>query len=194
MHAKNNNRILADIHLHQAVRVLRQGGVIAYPTEAVFGIGCDARNEKAIKRILELKRRAVKKGLIVIAADVSQLHDLVAPLSPSIRDEVMSTWPGPVTWILPARDSVSPLLRGQHHGIAVRVTAHPLAASLCKRFGGAIVSTSANRSGKPSARTTEETRYRLGSDLDYILPGDVGGLAKPTQIRDALTGRILRPN
>lgn len=193
MHAKNNNRILADIHLHQAVRVLRQGGVIAYPTEAVFGIGCDARNEKAIKRILELKRRAVKKGLIVIAADVSQLHDLVAPLSPSIRDEVMSTWPGPVTWILPARDSVSPLLRGQHHGIAVRVTAHPLAASLCKRFGGAIVSTSANRSGKPSARTTEETRYRLGSDLDYILPGDVGGLAKPTQIRDALTGRILRP-
>lgn len=168
--------------------------MIAYPTEAVYGIGCDACNEKAIERVLTIKRRSAQKGLILIAAEFSQIQEFIAPLSASTRAEVLATWPGPVTWILPARDSVSPLLRGRHRGIAVRITAHPLAAALCKHFGGAIVSTSANRSGKAAARTAQETRFRLGSELDYILPGEVGGLAKPTQIRDALTGRVVRPN
>lgn len=179
--------------LRKIVRLLRLGGVIAYPTEAVFGLGCDPHNEAAVRRILAIKRRPAGKGLILIGADFAQLEPFLQPLDPASRARVEATWPGPVTWLLPARPEVPKWLRGRHDTLAVRVTAHPVAAAICAAWGGAIVSTSANVSGRPPARTVLAVHRELGRWLDYVVPGSTGGAAKPTEIRDLRTGRVVRP-
>ena len=176
----------------RAVRTLRAGGVVAYPTEAVYGLGCDPFNEKAVMRLLAIKGRAVGKGLILIAADHAQLEPLLLPCSADTLAPVLESWPGPSTWILPAHPRVPVWLTGGSGGVAVRVTAHPLAANLCRRFGGPLVSTSANRCGRPPARTVLGARRALGSRVDYFLSGPTGGGAGPSEIRDAIDGRLLR--
>lgn len=184
--------IAHDNTVQEAVRTLRAGGLVAYPTEAVFGLGCDPRNESALERLLELKRRPTDKGLILLAADAAQLSDWVEPLPEVAAARVRASWPGPVTWVMPARAGVSPLLRGAHASLAVRVTAHPLAAALARAFGGALVSTSANLSGEPPARDMETLRARFGDAVDYYLDGPLGGRDRPSEIRDALSGATLR--
>lgn len=177
--------------INEAVRILQQGGVIAYPTEAVYGLGCDPDNDQAVEKLLAIKQRSRDKGLILIAADFQQLRPYLAEINNSLKAKILATWPGPVTWLWPASPAVSSLLRGKHDTIAVRVTAHPLAAALCREFAGPLVSTSANLSGKPPTRTAEEVRNQLG-ELDYVLEGEVGGRTKPSEIRDALSGEVLR--
>ena len=176
----------------EAVQILQQGGVIAYPTEAVYGLGCDPTNLRAVERLLSLKQRSRNKGLILIAAEFDQLSPYLAEIENSLKANIFSTWPGPVTWLWPANPEVSSLLRGKHDTIAVRVTAHPLAAALCRAFGGPLVSTSANLSGKPPTRTADEVRIQLAERVDYVLEGETGGLSRPSQIRDALTGAVIR--
>src|SRR5512134_2349746 len=144
---------MSDFHLRHAVRSVRAGGVIAYPTEAVFGLGCDPANQAALKRLLAIKRRPIHKGVILIAACLEQFLSYLLPLDAEALAKVSSTWPGPVTWLIPARPNVPKWLRGQHSTLAVRVTAHPLAAALCRLWGRPLVSTSANLSGRPPART-----------------------------------------
>jgi L-threonylcarbamoyladenylate synthase len=178
--------------INEAVRILQQGGVIAYPTEAVYGLGCDPDNQLAVERLLAIKQRSWEKGLILIAADFHQLHPYLAEIDFALKANALATWPGPVTWLWPAKPAVKSLLRGRYDTIAVRVTAHPLAAALCREFGGPLVSTSANLSGKPPTRTAEEVRNQLGNQLDYVLEGQIGGLARPSQIRDVLSGQIIR--
>lgn len=175
-----------------AVRAVRRGGVVAYPTEGVFGLGCDPRREAAVRRILSLKRRPVKKGLILIAADFSQLQPYLLPLTSEIRARLEATWPGAVTWLLPARSEVPRWLKGRHDTLAVRVTAHPLAAHFCRALSSAVVSTSANRAARPPARTALQVRRAFGAGIDYILPGATGGRAGPSEIRDGVTGQRLR--
>jgi L-threonylcarbamoyladenylate synthase len=177
--------------LRQAVRTLQRGGIIAYPTEAVFGIGCDPWNEAAVLELLALKQRSWTKGLILIASDFNQLQAFIKPVSPEVLQQLQQSWPGPMTWLLPARKEVPRYLTGLHDSIAVRVTAHPLASRLCEAFGGAIVSTSANLSGLRPARNVHQVRWQL-PELDYVLPGACGGAAKPSQIRDAISGEIIR--
>jgi L-threonylcarbamoyladenylate synthase len=179
-------------HLKQAAQAVVQGGVIAYPTEAVFGLGCDPWNGEAVCRILRLKRRSMAKGLIVIAVDLAQIEPFVYFPSPVILNRVVSTWPGPVTWVLPARAGVPRWLRGNYQSLAVRVTAHPTASSLCAEIG-ALVSTSANPSGCIPARCVQRVRAYFNNALDYIVPGAVGRGKGPTEIRDALSSTILRP-
>ena len=178
--------------LGQAARVLRDGGIVAYPTEAVFGLGCDPANSAAVERLIALKRRDVGKGLILIASKRRQLAPFVAPLSEQLEAQLEATWPGPVTWLLPTRPDVPHWLHGRHPSIAVRVTAHPLAAALCDAFGGAIVSTSANLAGRPPARSPLRVRRIFGAGVDRILHGPLGGLARPTEIRDGRSGRTVR--
>ena len=180
------------LRLRAAARVVRRGGLIAYPTEAVYGLGCDPRNEMAVRRLLTLKRRPMHKGLILIAADFSQLAPFLQPLTPAERERLDATWPGPHTWLIPARNETPRWLRGRHDTLAVRVTAHPLAAALCRACGHPLVSTSANRSGRPPARTALAVRRQLGRDLDALLPGPTGGAAQPTTIRHLRSGRIVR--
>lgn len=170
---------------------LRQGGVIAYPTESCYGLGCDPRNRRAVLKILRLKGRPQHKGLILIGADFSQLRPYVAPLDAGQWQQIAPTWPGPVTWLLPAARSTPAWLRGRHGSIAVRVTAHPLAAQLCRVLGMALVSTSANRSGQRSARSYRECA-RLFDGQVLALPGRIGRRKRPSTIRDLRTGNAVR--
>ena len=177
--------------LQRAARILHQGGVIAYPTEAVYGLGCDPLNRDAVLRILAIKQRPIEKGVILIASDFDQLRPFVEPPTDAIRARIGDTWPGPATWIMPAPASTPVWLRGTHDSLAVRVTAHPLAAALCEAFGGPIVSTSANASGRQPARNPLQARLRCPG-VDLILAGATGDAARPTRIRDARTGETLR--
>lgn len=177
--------------LQSAVRVLRAGGVVAYPTEAVYGLGCDPLNRAAVERVLAIKQRPVEKGLILIASRFEQLAPFVQPPDEGVMQRLRETWPGPVTWLLPANPATPRWLRGRHHSLAVRVTAHPLAAALCSAFGGPVVSTSANASGRPPARSALQARLRCPG-IDLVLHGATGGLERPSAIRDAVTGATLR--
>ena len=178
--------------MRAAVRAIRAGGIIAYPTEAVYGLGCNPLAERAVRRLLALKRRPASKGLILIAAGIAQLDPFLQPLTLAERERIAASWPGPHTWLIPAKPETPRWLRGRHDTLAVRVTAHPLAAALCRACGHPLVSTSANRSGRPPARTALAVRRQLGRDLDYLLSGSTGGAAQPTEIRDLRSGRRIR--
>ncbi|MCG6976125.1 MAG: threonylcarbamoyl-AMP synthase [Acidiferrobacterales bacterium] len=178
--------------LKQAARAIRAGAIVAYPTEAVFGLGCDPENLEAVWRLLALKQRPVEKGLILIAASFGQLAPYLAPVEKDIEKKVLASWPGPVTWLLPARDDVSPLLRGAHNTIAVRVTAHPVARALCQALGHPLVSTSANIANGRPARDALTVRRLFGDSIDYLVPGRVGDLKRPTEIRDARSDSVVR--
>lgn len=179
-------------HLRAARGILRAGGVIAYPTEAVYGLGCAPLDGSAVGRLLRLKGRPVDKGLVLIAADFEQLVPLVETPSPEMLCRLEQSWPGFTTWVLPARAEIPRWLTGRHTGLAVRITAHPVAASLCRHFGGALVSTSANPSGRQPARDLLTVHRYFGDALDYMVPGEVGGEARPSQIMDARNGVVLR--
>jgi L-threonylcarbamoyladenylate synthase len=179
--------------LRTAVDCIRTGGVIAYPTEAVYGLGCDPLDGDAVFRLLDIKQRPLAQGLILIGADYAQLAPYIGTVSAPILRRVRAAWPGPVTWLLPAAPALPYWLRGAHTTIAVRVTAHPLAAALCRATGHALVSTSANRHGHPAARNVLQVERHLGTELDYVLNGKVGPQKRPSEIRDALTGRVVRP-
>ncbi len=178
--------------LSRAARHVAAGGIIAYPTEAVYGLGCNPRDGAAVQRLLAIKRRPIGKGLILIAARVEDLQPYIIALPTKTRSKLRKSWPGPVTWLLPARPQVPDWLRGNHDTLAVRVTAHPLAAALCRACGGVLVSTSANINKRPPARSALSVRRRFGTTIDYVLNGSLGGLAKPTPIIDARSGRVLR--
>ncbi|GAJ73509.1 LOW QUALITY PROTEIN: TsaC protein [Vibrio sp. JCM 18904] len=180
-------------NFEQVLNALKQGEVIAYPTEGVFGVGCDPDNPEAIQKLLELKQRPVEKG-ILIAASYDQLLPYIdeSQLTEEQLQTVHATWPGPYTWIMPASDKVSNWVSGQFDSIAVRVTDHPLVQKMCNAFGKPLTSTSANLSGLPPCMTTEEVEEQLGDKLVAILRGETSGRDKPSEIRDAKTSQILR--
>lgn len=181
------------IRVVRAARIVRDGGVIAYPTEAVYGLGCLPRDERAVRRVLAIKRRSWRKGLVLIGADIEQLAPyVVLPPEPQLS-AVLASWPGPHTWVLDARAGVPRWITGARRSVAVRVTAHPLAAALCRAVGDALVSTSANVSRRPPHKSVLRLRRELGRRVDYVLAGPLGGLARPTVIRDARSGRLVRP-
>ena len=174
------------------IQAVQRGGVIAYPTEAVYGLGCDPAQLAAVQRVLTLKQRPAHKGLILIAADFDQLAPYLLPLDSVTHARVMATWPGAVTWILPAQPHVSPLIRGEHDTLAVRVSAHPTCRALCLRLGHPLISSSANLSTLPPARDAQAVAAQFGTLLDGIVDAPVGGQAQPTEIRQGLTGEIVR--
>lgn len=177
--------------LRKAARAIRRGAVVAYPTEAVYGLGCDPLNPVAVRRLLSIKGRAQRKGVILIAADFDQLRPFVAPLTDRQLQTIQASWPGPVTWVLPAAESVPAWLSGGRDTLAVRVTAHPTAAALCRAAGMPLVSTSANPAGRAPARTALQARLRCPG-VDLVLSGATGGLSRPTEIRDLASGKRLR--
>jgi len=170
---------------------MRAGGVIAYPTESCYGLGCDPRNNQAIRTLLEIKQRHWNKGLIIIASSVEQL-DRYIDCEQLNMNKVLQSWPGPTTWILPAADGVSHYLRGVNDGIAVRVTDHPLASLLCRTCRSPIVSTSANPEGKPPALSANGVRRYFGDKVDLVIEGQLGTLQRPTAIYDGISGKRLR--
>ena len=180
------------LHVRLAARALRRGGVIAYPTEGVWGLGCDPFDAEAVARLLMLKRRDVGKGLILVAAAIEQFAPFLHALTPAQRRQLAAGWPGPQTWVVPHGAALPDWITGYKPTVALRVTAHPLVADLCRAFGGPIVSTSANPSGRPPARDAFTVRRYFGDRLDYLLPGRLGGQTGPTPIRELIGGRLLR--
>ena len=178
--------------IEKAVEVCTTGGIIAYPTEYCFGLGCDPLNETAVRRILTLKNRSWTKGLIVIADDVGRLGRLIDCSDRSSLVEPRASWPGPHTWLLPALAATPRWLRGQYDTLAVRITDHPVAMVLCRQSRSPIVSTSANRKTRPPLRTAKQVRFEFGDDIDWIIDSAVGQANSPSEIRDARTGQLVR--
>lgn len=176
--------------LHQ----LHRDKVIVYPTESVFGLGCDPDSKIAVRTLLSIKRRSWKKGFILIAANYMQLLKYIddSYLSDNQKSKILSTWPGPITWIFPARLDTPYWLTGQFNSIAVRISHFKPMQRLCLSFGRPLVSTSANLTGYPPARTIQEVYRQLGLYKISMMKENILGLDRPSEIRDAMTGRIIR--
>ncbi|MCU7837299.1 MAG: threonylcarbamoyl-AMP synthase [gamma proteobacterium symbiont of Taylorina sp.] len=178
--------------MRHAAHILSQGGIIAYPTEAVFGLGCLADNTQAINRLLKLKHRPVDKGLILLASEFSQFEPYIDSVDDNILRKIQTSWPGSTTWIVPAPAQTSSLIRGQFHSVAVRISAHPVVMALCRQCRSPLISTSANISGQNMTYCTADVRLQFDNQLDYILDAPLGGNDKPSIIKDALTDQIIR--
>lgn len=175
----------------KAAEILQGGGVIAYPTEGVFGLGCLPSDTTAVRKLLAIKQREPSKGLILLAAHASQFDGWIAlPATVSLPDPQPDN---PITWIAPAGEKADYLVRGDNAGIAVRITTNPVAMAICKAVDSPIISTSANLSGRPVARNQFNLRRQFGSLVDYVVPGDCGPSAGPSEIRDLMSGNVLRP-
>lgn len=175
-----------------AAALLREGGVLAYPTEGVYGLGCDPDDRPAFEHIFAMKRRPSEQGVLLIAADFEQVRGWIGDASEAALERARAAWPGAHTFIFPRSSRVPEWIAGGHAGIALRVTAHPPAAALCRAFAGPIVSTSANRHGEAPARSAQEVEALFGDTLDGVLDAPLGGLERPTPITDAVSGAIIR--
>lgn len=174
-----------------AAKALVQGQVLAYPTEAVWGLGCLPQNRHAVARILALKKRSADKGLILVSGDIRHFQPLLNGLDAPQLHALLATWPGPYTWLVPHQQKVPSIITGSHDYVAIRVSAHPVIRALTAAVGGPIVSTSANPQGLAPARTSWRARAYFGREVAYA-PGHIGASAKPTEIRNALTGHVIR--
>jgi L-threonylcarbamoyladenylate synthase len=170
---------------------LARGGIIAYATASCFGFGCDPKKQLIINRLLKLKQRPRHKGLIVVADTFQRLAPFIKPLTTEEKNRALSKWPGPHTWLMPASHRASSALRGHHNKIAVRVDAHPDTVRLCKALRMALVSTSANVSGKRPVKTYQECLRQFGSQV-LVVPGRIGRSKTPSTIQDFESGKILR--
>ena len=170
---------------------LRRGGLIAYPTESCYGLGCDPDNRRAVMRILKLKRRPQNKGLILIASNYHQVVRYLQPLAPEQQQRLKDAGAQAITYLMPVKLSCPRWLRGAHDTLAVRFTAHPLAHTLCESLDMALVSTSANRSGQRPAKTYAECLRMFGKKV-RVLPGRVGKRRKPSTICTWVDGKIVR--
>lgn len=181
-------------HLRQAVLSLQAGGVIAHATEGVWGLACDPDNLAAVARILILKDRAVERGLILLGHRAEVFAAELASLSAADGATAVAAWPGPATFVVP---NVAPTpwahwVTGGHAGVAVRVPGHAQARLLCASFGGAVVSTSANPSGRSAPTSEMKVRAYFGQNIDFYLPGEVLQPGKPSSIHDFASSQTLR--
>jgi len=176
--------------IRRAAISLSQGGVIAYPTEGVWGLGCDPANEGAVRQLLQLKSRPVEKGLILVAGSLNQLSPFFASL-PDIKS-LLVEHDRPVTWVVNHGGYCPDWLSGGRDTLAIRLSSHPVICALCQEFGGPLVSTSANPAGAAPALTAEEVKNYFGDLIDVMVEGELGGENGASEIRDFLTGKILR--
>lgn len=177
--------------LDRAVKILREGGVIAHATEGVWGLACDPWNEIAVNRILEIKQRSIQQGLIVIGSEPSMFQEELDSVSPKMRNKVIVSWPGHVTWVLPTRRFPN-WVTGHRASIAARIPDHEQTRTLARLFGKPIISTSANVSGKEPATTMKKVFLEFASAVDLVVPGEIGSVVGPSRILDAVTENTIR--
>lgn len=180
-----------DDALQAAADALRRGGVVAHACEGVWGLACDAFDEAAVGRVLDIKGRAASMGLIVIGGCAAAFAPELEALADRTTARIKASWPGAVTWIVPTA-RFPRWITGGRKTVAVRVPGHAQSRALAAAFGSPLVSTSANRTGEAPCLTESAVRETLGEDVDYLLPGAVGDRAGPSSIVDALTGETLR--
>lgn len=176
------------------VSALQQGELVVYPTEAVWGIGCDPLNEAAVLALLAAKQRSVEKGLILIASDYAQLVPFIdeTKLSDAVQQQIFASWPGPYTWLMPASEHAPSWVTGGSELIAVRVTNHPSVVRMCEEFGGAIVSTSANITGTPTEQQLDKVKSVFGQQVKAYVDEALGGNSQASTITNSLTGQVIR--
>ena len=179
-------------YLQHAARLLCGGALLAYPTEAVYGLGCDPANEDAVLRLLAIKQRPMHKGLILLGADLDQLAPWIR-LSTDQQRRLARRWPVGVTYLVEAAPGVPGWIRGRHPKVAVRISAHPLATALARQAGTALVSTSANLSGRPALHNPFQVGRQLGGLVDLIVPGQCNISRSPSTIVDLDSGETIRP-
>lgn len=184
--------LIRNIHIQRAAQALACGGIVAYPTEAVWGLGVDPNNIQAIQNLLHLKKRPRHKGLILLAANIEQVEPWLRHANVEQRQRLEQSWPGPTTWLLPNHKLASAWVVGDFQSVAIRVTNHPVAAALCEAFGGPIISTSANISGALPARQAWCFGRDFRRQLSAVVPGKCGREHRPTEIRDLLTNQVYR--
>ncbi len=182
---------MAVINVVEAVRQLQAGEVISYPTEAVYGLGCNPFDVEAVKKLFHVKQRPFEKGVILVAASVAQVLPYIELQGQIWEEAVLNTWPGPMTWVLPAKEGVPDWVTGGRDTVAIRVSDHSVIQNICLAYGQPMVSTSANITSMLPAMSCVEIDSIFKGVVDCVA-GDLGGLNKPTQIRDAKTGRVLR--
>jgi L-threonylcarbamoyladenylate synthase len=170
---------------------LKRGGLIAYPTESCYGLGCDPANRNAVSRILKLKQRPQRKGLILIAAYYHQVARFLQAISPDEQAKLRNDATQAITYLMPTKPFAPRWLRGEHDTLAVRLTAHPFANQLCRSTRSALVSTSANRSGQRPTKTFAECQRLFGKKV-WVLRGRVGKRKQPSTIRAWSDGKIVR--
>ena len=176
--------------IDEARAFIQAGEVIAYPTEAVYGLGCDPFNQQAVEALLALKKRSASKGLILLVSDWEHVLPLIGDVPRARLEAVNQTWPGPVTWVFPKSDAVPAWLSGEHASIAIRMTAHPIARALCEH--APIVSTSANIAGIEPADDIKALDRLFPEGVVGVVVGDLGDDAAPSEIYDVLGGMRLR--
>ncbi|HKA38930.1 MAG TPA: L-threonylcarbamoyladenylate synthase [Burkholderiales bacterium] len=186
---------MSDRELTAAVAVLRAGGLVAFPTETVYGLGADASNTAAVRRIFEVKGRPASHPVIVHLADAVQLANWARDIPESARKLARKYWPGPLTLILERARGVSDAVTGGQDTVALRVPSHPVAQQLLARFGGGIAAPSANRHGRVSATTAEHVRREFGAAVDCVLDGGAAEVGIESTIVDLSGGKatLLRP-
>ncbi len=180
--------ITADIE--QVSLALRKGAVIAYPTEAMFGLGCAADNEYAATKILALKQRTKDKGLISLVNDLRQVVDWLDSSYQHLWPKAQQSWPAALTWLFPCSEAAPDWLTGGGSRIALRCPAHPLALQLCKQTP--LISTSANQTMQIPAKTTSQVLHYFPDQLDLIVVGQCSNHIQSSQIRDLVTDKLLR--
>ena len=179
--------------IKKAVVLLKQGKIIAYPTESMYGLGCDPFNREAVVKLVKLKKRHLRKGLILVSYSFDQFKNLVKKVPEETFSAVSKTWPGPITWIFPATVKAPKWITGNRHTIAIRVSAHPIVQELCRAFGKPLVSTSANVEGKTPIVKKTDINHIFKTGIDMIVSGKIGARKTPSEIRDVETGKVIRP-
>ncbi len=178
--------------IESAVATVQSGGLLVYPTEGVFGLGCDYRNQSAVLKVLQLKQRSVNQGLVLIASHIEHILPLIKPADQSHLARALKTWPGHTTWVFPQSDLTPRWITGSFNSVAVRVSKHPSVKQLCDQLGHALVSTSANLSGQPPLSSCQDLSNTWGKQVEYYLDLPLGGLNQPSTLKVAATGQQLR--
>jgi L-threonylcarbamoyladenylate synthase len=183
---------MSDSMIDNAVKAVRNGDIIIYPTESVYGLGCDPYNYSAVKKLLEIKQRSVDKGLILIAGNIQQILPMIRPKSASDLANALKTWPGHNTWVFPKSKLVPHWVSGNHQTIAVRVSKHPTVIELCNKLNSSLISTSANLSNQEVLTSIKALKHIFGDKIAAYIDAPLGQESLPSQIRDAHTLQIYR--
>lgn len=175
--------------IERGITILRQGGLIAYPTDTVYGLGASMSLPQSVARIYEVKRRPRSLPLPLLLADVSQVAEVAGEVPPSAWCFIRNFFPGALTLILPKAGSVPAIVTGGGTSVAIRIPNHPVPVAIIRGLGVPIVGTSANISGRPSPLTAEDVFAQLGDKIDLIIDGGLCPVGKESTIVD-VTGEI----
>lgn len=177
--------------LNRFVHTVSRGAIFGYPTDTVWGFGCHPLIASSVSRILQIKNRSPDKGLILLSSRIEYCSAYLGVEADELESIRLPT-ERPTTWLVTASEFCPPWIHGIYPTVGIRITSHPLIQSICDGLQAPIVSTSANRRGKATARTSFQMRKQFSSELDFIVNGFATGSHQPSEIKSLTSGTILR--